>query len=87
MILDARDKLVSHLCRHKGIGDLLFIKIVVQGNQVETQLFRNDIYRGATGEGGIHVIHIGVEAIAGVCCHLVACLQVEVTVIPMDKGH
>ena len=87
VVLDARGKLVSHLSRHKGIGDVLLLEIVVQGNQVETHLFGDDIHCGATREGRVHVHHVGIEAIAGVGCHPAFRLQIVIAMIPMDKGY
>ena len=87
VVLDSGGKLIGHLCGHEGVGDAFTLKIVVEGYQVEAHLFGDDIHRGTTGQGRIHVHHTGIEAIRGIRCHLVGRLQVIVAVIVMDEGH
>ena len=43
VVLDAGGKLVGHLCRHECVGDAICLKVVAQGNQVESQLFWYDV--------------------------------------------
>ena len=87
MVLNASGKLIGHLCRHERMRDVLALKILVQRHEVETQLLRNDVKRSATGQCGVHVHHAGIEAVAGVCCHLMLCLQVIIAMVPMDESY
>ena len=87
VVLDGRRKLVSHLCRHKGDGDVLALEILIQGDKVQTNLFWDDIQRGTTCKCRIRVIHISIETIAGIGRNLVCLLQVVVAMIPVDESH
>ena len=80
-------KLTPHLCGHEGVGDMVGLEVVVQGDQVQTDLLGNDMHRGTRSQGGIHIHHTGVEAVAGIGCHAVAGLQVIVTAIPVAERH
>ena len=86
MILDISGKLISHLSRHKRVGDMLALKIIVQCHEIEPQLLWNDVNRSSTGQCGVHIHHAGIETIAGVGSHLVAWLQVIITLIPMAEA-
>ena len=68
------------------MGDLVLLKIVIEGNQVKAQLLWDDMHRRATGQGWIHVHHAGVKSIAGVSSHLVLRLQVIEGLIPMTEA-
>ena len=80
-------KLTTHLCGHEGMGDVVGFEIIVQGNQVEADFLGNDIDRSSRCQGGIHIHHTGIEAVAGVCRHVVFCLQVVVTAVPVAESH
>ena len=71
MVLDTRGKLIAHLRRHERVGDMFTLEIVVQGDEVQTNLFRNDMNGSAAGQGGIHVHHAGIKAITGIGRHIV----------------
>ena len=43
VVLYAGGKLVGHLCRHECVGDAICLKVVAQGNQVESHLLGNDV--------------------------------------------
>ena len=62
-------------------------KIVVQRNEVETNLFGNDVNRSTAGQSGIHVHHAGIETIAGVSSHIMFRLQVVIALVPVAEGH
>ena len=68
------------------MGDLVLLKIVIEGNQVKAQLFRDDMHRRATSQGWIHIHHAGIKSIAGVCRHLAVWLQVIEGLIPMTEA-
>ena len=80
-------KLVAHLCGHERVGDVVLLEVLVQGNQVEADLLGHDVNGGAAGEGGIHVHHAGIKAIAGIGGHPVLGLEVIVALIPVAEGH
>ena len=86
MVLDIGGKLISHLCRHKRVGDLLTLEVFVQGHEIETQLLWNEVKRSATGQCGVHIHHTGIETVAGIGSHLVAWLQVIETLVPMTEA-
>ena len=87
MILDARSILIGYLCCHKGVGNLILLEIVVQGDEVQTQFLRNDIDRGTAGQRWIHIHHVSIESVAGVCCHMVSFLEVVVALIPVAETY
>ena len=68
------------------MGDLVLLKIVIEGNQVKAQFLWNDMHRRAAGQGRIHVHHTGIKSIAGISCHLVLWLQVIEGLIPMTEA-
>ena len=80
-------KLASHLCGHEGVGNMVSLEIVVQGYQVEAYFLGDDIHRGTSGQGRIHIHHAGIEAVAGIGSHMVAGLQVVVAAIPVAEHH
>ena len=43
VVLDAGGKLIAHLRRHKRVGDLLALEVVVQGHQVEADFLGDDV--------------------------------------------
>ena len=70
MILYRGSKLIAHLCGHEGVCDVILLKVVVQFNEVEPNLFWDDVYRSSAGQCRIHIHHTGIKAIAGVCRNL-----------------
>ena len=87
MVLDVCGKLISHLCRHERMGDLFALEIIVQGHEVETQLFRNDIDGSTAGQGRIHVHHASIKAIAGICCNFMSWFQSIIALVPMAEAN
>ena len=87
MVLDACGKLIAHLRGHERVGDMVLLEIIVQGDEVESDFFGNDMHRCTAGQRGIHVHHAGIETIAGVGGHLVLGLQAVETLIPVAEGH
>ena len=87
VVLDACGKLIAHLSGHERMGDIVLLEVFIQRNEVETQLLRDDIYGGSTGERGIHIHHAGIEAITGVCSHMMLWLEVVITLIPMAETY
>ena len=69
------------------MGYLVLLEVVVEGYEVETQFLGDDIYRGTTGQRRIHVHHAGIEAVAGVGCHIVFGFQTVIALIPMAECH
>ena len=55
MILDAGSKLVSHLCGHKRMGNMVLLEIVVQHNQLETQILGDDVQFGTYRQSSIYL--------------------------------
>ena len=87
MVLDACSKLVSHLGSHERVGDVILLEVVVQGNQIETDLLRDDMHRSTASECRIHIHHTGIKTIAGIGSHLMLRLQVIEALIPVAEGH
>ena len=87
MVLDTRGKLIAHLRRHERVGNMFTLEIVVQGDEVQTDLFRNDMNGSAAGQGGIHVHHASIKAIRSVGSHPMFRFQVVVTLVPMTEAH
>ena len=86
MVIDIRGKLIAHLCRDERVGDVVGVEIVVKVGQVQAYVLAYDIDRSATSKGRIHVHHAGIEAIAGVRCHMTLRGKPVVTLIPMTEG-
>ena len=86
MIIDISGKLEAHLCGHKRMGDAVIIEIVVQVWQVQSDIFTDDIYGGAAGDGRIDIHHTGIETVAGIGCHPVAGMQFVMPLIPMAES-
>ena len=86
VVLDVGGKLVAHLRRHKRVGDIVLLEVVVQGHQIEAQLLWHDVYTGATGQGGVHIHHTGIKAITGIGGHAVLRLQTVETLVPMAEA-
>ena len=59
-------ELGGHLRGHEGVGDAVLLIVVVEGHQVEPDVFRDDMERGAGAERIPQVAHEGVEAETGV---------------------
>ena len=86
MVIDIRGKLIAHLCRDERVGDVVGVEIVVKVGQVQADVLADYIDCSATSKGRIHVHHAGIEAIAGVRCHMTLRCQPVVTLIPMTEG-
>ena len=69
------------------MGDAVLLEIFVECNEIQTQLLRNDIYRGAAGQCGIHIHHVGIETIAGIGCYTTVGSQFVITLIPMTEAY
>ena len=69
MVIDVIHKLASHLGSHKGMGNAILLEILVKTQQVETQLFRNDIDGGTRYQRSPQLLQTGIEAIAGIRTH------------------
>ena len=50
LALEISGKLVGYLRRHEGVRDAVLLEIVVQGHQVEANVFRNDVKLCANGQ-------------------------------------
>ena len=87
MILNACGKLITHLCGHERVGDIVLFEIVVQSHEVETQFLGDDIDGSAASQCRIHIHHTCIETIAGVCRHPVLWFQLIKTLIPMTEGY
>ena len=87
MVVEVHRELTAHLCGHERMGNTFTVEILVQVGQVETDVLANDIDCSATGQGGVHIHHTGIEAVAGVCGHLVAWLQSVVTMVPVAETY
>ena len=87
MVLNARCKLVAHLCSHKRMGDMLFLEVFVQRNQVKADFLWNNVDTSSAGQRGIHVHHAGIKAIRSVGSYLMFWFQVVVTLVPVTEAH
>ena len=87
MVLDARGELVSHLGGHKRVGDVVLLKVLIQGNQVQTQFLGYDKDGRAAGQSGIHVHHACIKAVTGISSHIVFGLEVVIALVPVAEGH
>ena len=85
VVLDICSKLIAHLRGHKRVGDLVLLEIVIEGNQVKTQLLRDDMQRSTTSQGWIHIHHTGIKSVAGVSSHLVFWFQTVEALVPMTE--
>ena len=86
MVVDIRGKLIAYLCRDERVGDVVGVEIVVKVGQVQADVLADDIDRSTTSKGGIHVHHAGVEAIAGVRCHMTLRSKPVIALVPMTEG-
>ena len=68
------------------MGDAVPLEVVVQGNQVQANLLGDDVHRSATGQRRIHIHHAGIEAVAGIGCHLVLRFETIITLVPMAEA-
>ena len=85
MVLNGSGKLISYLRGHESVGNLLLFKIFVQRYHIQTQLLRNNVYRGTTRECRISFHHIGIETETGVCRDFTVRVEVKPTLIPLTK--
>ena len=63
------------------------LKVVVEGDEVQTQLLGDDMHGGTTSQSRIQVHHTGIETVAGVGSHVVHWLQAVEALIPMAECH
>lgn len=66
MVLNARGKLITHLCGHEAVGDALAVEIVAYLNEVQTYIITYDVHSCTAGQRRIHVHHTAVEPVAGI---------------------
>ena len=59
-------KLTAHLRGHGGMGNALCVKILLQLHQIQTDAFVNNMHGTAADQRRIGIVHVGVEAIAGI---------------------
>ena len=71
MILHAGGKLVSYLRGHEHMGDMLLFEVVVQGYQIQSDSFWDNIYTGPGGQCRIEIHHASIKPIAGIGSHAV----------------
>ena len=83
VILNVCRKLITHLCRHEGVGDVLTLQIIVKRHKIQSQFLRDDMYGGTTRQWRIDALLMYVEAIAGVFGHVVLWFQSIVFPIPV----
>ena len=87
VVLDVRGKLIAHLCRHKGMGDVLALQIFVERYQVQSQFLRNDKYGGTTRQWRIDTFLVYIETVAGIFSHIMLRLQVVILPVPVTVAH
>ena len=86
MVLNGSGKLIGHLCGHKTVRNLLFLKIFVQRYHIQAQFFWDNVECGTSGETWIGFHHIGIETVAGVGRNFTIGGEVKPTVIPLAES-
>ena len=87
VVVGVRGKLIAHLGGDERMGDEVLFEILVQVGQVQADVVADDVDAGTAGQRGIDVHHAGVEAVAGVGCHMASLAEFEATLIPVAEGH
>ena len=87
VVIAVHRKLTTHLRGHERMGHPFLVKICIQVWKVQSYVVTHNHYGSTCGKCGIHIHHAGIEAIAGVCCHLVTRFEVVVTLIPMAETY
>ena len=87
VVVDIVDKLSGNLRRHKGMGDAVLFEIVVQGNQIQTQVFWDDIDRSAHSERRPYLLQTSVESVAGIRSYPAGCIYLLVVTMHVTEGH
>ena len=87
VVLDTCRKLVAHLRSHERVGDAVLLKILVEGDEVQTQFLGHNIDGCSAGERRVRIHHVGVKAVAGIGRNLAPCLEVKHLMVPVAEGH
>ena len=87
VVLDVRSKLIAHLCRHEGMGNVLALQIFVERHKVQTQFLWDDVYGGTTCQRRIDTLLMHIETIASIFGHVMFWLQVVITPVPVTVAH
>ena len=66
---------------------MVLLEVFVEGNQVESNLFRNNVNCCSTSQSRIKVHHASIKAIARVSRNTILCLQVIKTLIPVAESN
>ena len=87
MVLDVRRKLIAHLCRHEGMGNVFALQIFVEQHKIQSQVLRNDVYGGTTRQRRIDTLLMYIETIAGIFSHIVLWFQVVILPVPVTVAN
>ena len=87
MVLDVRCKLIAHLCRHEGVGDVFALQIFVKRHKVQSKFLWNDMYGGTDRQRRIDAFLMYIETIAGIFGHMVLRLHIVILPVPVAVAH
>ena len=68
------------------MGDIVLLKVVVQGHQIKAQFLGDDVDTGTAGQGGVHIHHTGIKAVAGIGGHAALRFQTVEALVPMAEA-
>src|SRR5574344_954536 len=87
MVFHRSGKSSSYLSSHEDISYSVLFEIFVDGNEIQTDIFFDNVHLRATRQGGIHIHHACVKSIAGIGGNTTFACQFIEFLIPSAKVH
>ena len=80
-------ELIGHLRGHEGVGDAVFLEVVVQCHQVEAHFFGDDVQLGTNGERAKQLLNGSIKAKTGVCGYTTLLRNVVAILMHVTESH